>query len=177
MEKKSVLIIGAIIAILVLAGAIAYLLLPSEYNQEYNKQYQNCMAQNKKQYLLSMAKKTGDASYCEQNTEIKAICTALAQKNPEIYCADIESEFENALKKCYAETMRDPAQCPPDDNWCIAIASGDAQFCNKLDAEDIEECKRLLPQNAEYWISEEANKECEEIATSAAESKIKSKSS
>jgi len=175
-EKKSALLIGAIIAILILAVVLAYFLWPSEYNQEYNKQYKNCIAQNQKQYILSMAKKTGDASYCEQNTEIKESCTALAQKNPEIYCADIELEFENARKKCYAETMRDPAQCPPEDNWCIAIASGDPQFCNKLDAEDTEECKRLLPQNAEYWISEEANKECEEIATNAAESRIKLKS-
>ncbi|MBW2986539.1 hypothetical protein KY333_04180 [Candidatus Woesearchaeota archaeon] len=174
MEKRNaIILIGVIAIILIIVAILIISFWPSEYKQVYNEQYADCIEQNKELYYVLMAKKTGDDIYCNQDNIINEKCLAFATKNPQSYCADLDGD-ESA--SCYAEILQDASKCPKNDAWCLAIASGDSQFCEKLGADDVEECKRLLPQNADYWISDAAEKECKSIATSAAESRMKLKS-
>ena len=168
MEKKQKIILGAIIAIILIAAILLIIFWPSDYNRVYNKQYTDCTEQNKDTYFTLMAKRTSDEIYCTQNNKISEKCLAFATKNPQLYCIDIEDE--KSMASCYAEVLQEASKCPADDNWCLAFSSGDPKFCDRLTEIDVLECKRLLPQNAEYWISEEAEKECREMAERAANS-------
>lgn len=173
-SKQKIFLITAITAILIIAIVLIAVFWPSEYKQTYNTQYESCNEQNQNQYALLMARKTGDTSYCDEASEMKALCTAYATKNAAAYCADIEPEYEQARQSCIAEATGDATKCPENDFWCMAKAANDKSYCQNLDTtEDILECERSLPQNAEYWISAEAEEQCRQIATNAAENKLR----
>ena len=160
----------SLIVVIAIIAAVYYIALQPRYTQYYNQQFTKCTEQNKEFYLLLMAQRTGDEKYCEEKQVLKNKCLAYARKNPDLYCNEMVG---TALESCRAEVLQDASKCPKDDNWCFAYASGNPQFCNKLGKEDTEECKKTLPNNAEYWISNAAQEECKKTATSAADSRMK----
>lgn len=173
-SKQKIFLIIAVIAILTIALVLIAVLQPSEYKKTYNTQYQTCMEQNQKKYSLLIARKTGDSSYCDEAQEIKELCIAYAAKDANKYCADIEPGYEKAKQRCIAEATGDASNCPEKDFWCMAKAGNDLSYCQSLETqEDILECERSLPQNAEYWKSAEAEEQCKKIATNAAENKLR----
>lgn len=167
LERKQKIILGVIIVVILIAAIILIIFWPSEYNRVYNKQYADCIKQNKAYYTFLMAQKTGDTKYCEEVGEKRDKCLAYVQKNPTLYCPQIKNEISRQV--CVAEISQDPSKCPAADTWCIAEASRDPRLCENLDELDVLECKRSLPQNAEYWISEESKQECKTIATDIAD--------
>jgi len=174
-SKQKIVLITVITIVLIITVVLIAIFWPSEYDQTYNRQYEDCIHRNKNKYTLLIARKTGDTSYCEEAPkESKNLCIAYATKNADAYCADIEPEYEQARQRCIAEAVGDASKCPESDFWCMAKASGDESYCQELDdTEDVIECRRSVPKNAEYWISAEAEEQCKEIATSAAENRLR----
>jgi len=171
-KRKLILLISGILIIIIFGAVLFYVISPSEYTAVYNKQYNKCTEQNQKKYALLMARKTGDISYCDKIKEIKDLCIAYATRDAVAYCADIEPEYEKERQRCNAEALGDASKCPETDFWCMAKASGDTTHCQKLDPEDVLECQRSLPQNAEYWASAEAKERCKQLGTSASEARL-----
>jgi hypothetical protein len=172
-KRKIILLTGVIILFLVIGLLILLLAWPQEHRKYFDNQFQDCIDQNQENYLMLMAQRTGDESYCEQKQLAKEQCLAFARKNPDPYCAGIQSE--EYKPSCYAEVLGDPSKCPENNTWCLAYASGDPSYCEQLEEFNIEECKNLLPQNAEYWISKEKTQNCKDIGFLDAVSRTKDK--
>lgn len=172
MEKRKIILLILIIALVIMGIAAALYFWPAEYKNFAAKEYAQCISQNEMQYAKLMAKKTGDESYCAKDGIADNACIAYARRSPEIYCS---TQSEGGTRdSCYAEILQDQTKCPPDDNWCLAYASDNPEYCQRLeDQSSKKECIMSLTQNADYWISSEAKKECKDASLFAAAAMLK----
>lgn len=163
-KSKKFFFISALIFILVCAGMlmISIYAIQPKYKQHYNQMLKECLQENNDKYYIMMIQKTGDAQYCSKinRPEMTGLCNGIRTEG--LYCT-IGSEEE--IKSCLAQLEKNPALCPEEDYWCMALASGDTSYCAQIQGNEFrKECITYAARDAGALISEEAKKDCEDKA-------------
>lgn len=161
MNKKIILII--VIIILIAVGAVLFFLLkPKGYKSYFNEEFDNCMELNQQKYYQAMARKTRDATYCDKlPAEGKTKCLAGLKKDVSV-CDEYPEEQQAG---CKAEILQNPELCELFDYWCLAYASGDEKYCQQLEDEaSTKECLEYVRNDAEVFISPQAEQTCKDSA-------------
>lgn len=136
MDKKIIVFIGIILAIILVGAGIYYL--------SSKPKFKSCEQINEELYNYVLAIKNQDVSYCG-NTGNPKFCKAHVMKDTGFCNTQTDKNY------CLAIITSNEALCPAEDWWCKADASKNPEYCNKMSSEEQEQCKADLALNEKYY--------------------------
>lgn len=161
--KKYFLIsaISLIIAAILVISVFLFIIKP-KYKEYYDESLAGCLQENSDKYYTMMIQKTGDTSYCSQIKRPKQTDLCSSEKREMTSCDNLP---ETDKKICQAELQKNPSLCPEKNYFCMALASGDENYCLQIrDPGTKDNCRNLVKLDADAFLSEEAKKTCEDYA-------------
>jgi len=136
MNKKIIIFVGLLIAIILVGTSIYYI--------STMQKYKTCEQINEELYNYILAIKNQDITYCG-NTGNPDFCVAHVKKDISFCDTYPDKNY------CLAIITSNEALCPAEDWWCKADASKNPTYCDKMNEKEKQQCKAEIALNEKYF--------------------------